>query len=123
MSDKQYETVRGVVQFDPREREVNGKKVIDIAVRDRGSDGASKLINITIWPEFLLKEPVKKGDGIMADGSVELRTFQGKDGGTQQSIQLSPYSLVHIPQVPRAERETVQAGEPASNVAQNSVPF
>lgn len=123
MSDKKtYETVRGQVQFDPRTREANGKTVTDIAVRDRGSDGQSKLVNITIWPEFLLSAPIKRGDFISADGSIEVRTFQGDDGGTKTSIQLNPTSLVHVPQVPKAERQVVQA-QAASTPTTNAAPF
>lgn len=122
LSDKTYETVRGQVQFDPKTRDVNGKSVTDIAVRDRGSDGKSKLINITIWPEFLLETPIKRGDFISADGSIEVRTFQGDDGGTRTSIQLSPTSLVHVPQVPKAERQVVQARAAATTTTQ-AAPF
>lgn len=119
LSDKQYETVRGIVQFDPRVREANGKTVTDIAIRDRGTGGVSKLINITIWPEFQLSAPIKKGDFIAADGSIEARTFQGQDGGTRESLQLSPMSLVHVPQVPRVAAQVVQA---APVVAQATAP-
>lgn len=109
LSEKVYTTVKGAVQFNPKTREANGKTVTDIAIRDRGSDGQVKLINITIWPEFQLAAPIQRGDFICADGSIETRTFQGQDGGTKESIQLNPTSLVHVPQVPRADRVVVQA--------------
>jgi hypothetical protein len=114
---KVYETVRGIVQFEPKTRDVNGKEVVDIAIRDRGSDGQSKLINITIWPEFLLSQPVQRGDFIAADGSVEARTYQDKEGASQTSIQLSAFSLVHVPQVKKAERQVVQQSGATSTQA------
>lgn len=117
MSDKQYAGVTGIVQFDPKEREVNGKAVVDIAVRAAGSQ---KLVNLTIWPEFQLAAPIKKGDGIIADGSFETRVYQNQAGETKESLQLSPMSLVVIPQVPKADREVVQA---AAGSTSGSVPF
>lgn len=114
MSEKQYAGVAGIVQFDPREREANGKTVTDIAVRAAGSQ---KLVNITIWPEFQLAAPVKKGDGIIADGSFETRVYQAQDGSPRESLQLNPMSLVVIPCVPRAEREVVQAPAASTTTA------
>lgn len=106
MSDKQYAGAGGIVQFDPRTREVNGKTVTDVTIRAFGSQ---KLIQVTIWPEFQLAQPVKKGDFIAADGTFEAGTYQAQDGSPRESLQISPYSLVHLPSVPKAEREVVQA--------------
>lgn len=117
LSEKQYAGVTGIVQFDPKERDANGKSVIDIAVRAAGSQ---KLVNITIWPEYQLAAPIKKGDGIIADGSFETRVYQAQDGSQRESLQLSPTSLVVIPQVPKADREVVQAAPGSSS---GSVPF
>lgn len=116
MSDKQYATVVGIVQFEPREREANGKKVVDIAVRAAGSQ---KLVNITVWPEYQVSAPIKRGDGIMADGAFETRTYQDASGAAKESLQLNPTSLVVIPAVPKAEREVVQqaASEGAGTAA------
>lgn len=113
MSDKAYAGASGHVQFDPREREVNGKKVVDVVIRAHGSQ---KLIDVTIWPEFQLTQPVKKGDFISADGGFTTRTYQASDGSTREGLQISPMSLVHLPAVPRAEREVVQqAAQPATS--------
>lgn len=114
MADKQYAGVAGIVQFDPKTREANGKTVTDIAVRAAGSQ---KLVNITVWPEYQLAAPIKKGDGIIADGSFEQRTYQAQDGSTRESLQLNPMSLVVIPCVPKADREVVQAPGSTSSSA------
>lgn len=122
LSDKAYAGVSGHVQFDPREREVNGKKVIDVVVR---AHGTQKLVDVTIWPEFQLTAPIKKGDFISADGSFSTRTYQAQDGSTREGLNVSPMSLVHLPAVARAEREVVQAGAAAAGVAQapTTAPF
>lgn len=106
MSDKVYASAAGHVQFDPRQRDVNGKLVTDVAIK---SVSGQKLVNITIWPEFQLSVPVKKGDFISADGTFETRTYQADDGSTKESLSISPTSLVHVPCVPKAERTVVQA--------------
>jgi hypothetical protein len=118
LPDKVYTTVSGQVQFEPKHREANGKKVIDIAVRARGTGGEEKLVNITIWPEYLLAAEVKRGDFISADGSIEARTYQDASGATKEGLNLSPTSLVHVPQVAKAEREVVQ-----SSGGSSSAPF
>lgn len=116
MSDKSYAGASGMVQFDPRQREVNGKTVTDVVIR---ANGSQKLIDITIWPEFQLATPVKKGDFIAADGEFQTRTYQDKEGSTREGLQISPYSLVHLPSVPKAERTVVQA----ASTQTSTVPF
>jgi hypothetical protein len=121
LSDKQYAGASGHVQFDPKQREVNGKQVIDLVIRAHGSQ---KLVDVTIWPEFQLTAPIKKGDFISVDGSFTTRTWQAQDGSTREGSQISPTSLVHIPSVARAEREVVQSGAATGAVVQSAAaPF
>lgn len=114
LSDKQYAGASGHVQFEPKQREVNGKQVTDLVIRSHGSQ---KLIDVTIWPEFQLAAPIKQGDFISVDGSYTTRTFQRQDGSTGEGVNISPTSLVHLPAVPRAEREVVQQAAPSATAA------
>lgn len=114
MADKQYAGASGIVQFDPRSREANGKTVTDVVIR---ANGSQKLVQITVWPEYLLETPIKKGDFVAADGSFETRTYQAQDGSTRESLQLNPSSLVVVPCVPKAERSVVQAPAASSSAA------
>ena len=121
LSDKTYAGAAGIVQFDPKPREVNGKQVVDICIRTVGSQ---KLINATIWPEFQLATPIKKGDFVAIDGSYEVRSFQGQDGAAKESLQISPTSLVVIPCVPKSDRQVVQAAPvTAAPAASGGAPF
>jgi len=116
LSEKVYASAAGHVQFDPRQREVNGKQVTDVAIR---SLSGQKLVNVTIWPEFQLAAPVKKGDFISVDGTFENRTYQADDGSTRESMSISPVSLVHVPSVPKIDtRGVVQAAPVAVAAAQ-----
>lgn len=58
MSDKTYMTVSGVIEYDPEQRDANGKQVTQFTLRVSGQ----KDLRVTVWPE--LKIPaglLKKG--------------------------------------------------------------
>jgi len=114
LSDKVYAGASGIVQFDPRVREANGKTVTDVTIK---ANGSQKLINITIWPEFQLTQPVKKGDFISADGEFQSRVYQAQDGSQREGLSISPTSLVHVPCVPKMTTQVVQA-QPVAVAAQ-----
>jgi hypothetical protein len=76
MSNTEYLTVAGLVQFDPRSRDAGGKQVRDVVIK---SIGGNKQISITIWPDFA-HVPVNKGDFIVADGSYTSKVAQDKEG-------------------------------------------
>lgn len=76
MSDNDYITVAGIVQFEPRVRQAGDKKVRDIAIR---SIANNKTYNITLWPEQD-NVPVAKGDFVVADGKYKPQAGQNKAG-------------------------------------------
>lgn len=121
MSDgqKQYVTASGFVQFDPVEREANGKTVFDIVIRTEGGDG--KNIRVTIWPEFQLEAPIERGDWVGVDGTFSSSTYQGQDGSPKTSLQISPYKLVTLKSVKRTEREVVAGSSTATKA--EKIPF
>lgn len=82
---EEYITVVGIVQFDPRNRNVQGKEVRDVAVRSAGNQ---KMISITVWPEND-HIPIKKGDVIVADGKFSQSQGQNKNGEQQTYYNLS----------------------------------
>lgn len=123
-SDKLYVTAVGFIQFDPQEREVNGKAVTDVVIKTPGGDG--KNIRITIWPEFVLPEKLEKGDFIAVDGTFDSSTYQGKDGDTKTSLQISPYKLAILGKpVARTERDVVSSGSSSAGTSSQTtkVPF
>ena len=108
LSEKQYAGASGIIQFDPKPRDVNGKQVTDVVIRTAGSQ---KLVSITIWPEFKLTAEPKKGDFIAADGSFSTYTYQAQDGSQRENLQLNPTHLVHLPCVEKEDtRQVVQSG-------------
>jgi single-stranded DNA-binding protein len=95
--------------------------VTDITIRAAGSQ---KNVQVTIWPEFQLAAPIKKGDFVAVDGSFESRTYQAQDGSSREAHSISPVSLAVTPSVPRAERTVVQSGTTGAGAGQSSrAPF
>lgn len=118
MSEKTYATVAGFVQFDPQERDVNGKTVRDVTVKAIGSQ---KLVRITVWPEHSETE-IDKGHFLVADGVFSTSTGQGKDGGSREYLNLSAGTLLSLPSAPKKEREVVAASS-AGSKSDDQVPF
>lgn len=74
LAEKEYVTVAGFVQFDPKERDLDdGRQVRDVVIRAIGSQ---EQIRITLWDQFEEVE-IDKGDFIVADGSVTTREVDG----------------------------------------------
>lgn len=69
----QYKTVAGFVQFDPNERESNGKTLQDALIQNVSQNID---VRVTIWPELGVK--VKKGDFIAASGKYSERDTNGR---------------------------------------------
>jgi single-stranded DNA-binding protein len=127
LSDKTYAVAIGVVQQfgdNPvvREREANGKKVYDVAIK---TFTAQKILNITIWPEFEIDvSKIKRGDLVWADGEFTSRVYQTQSGEQREGLQISASSLGHLAAVPRAAREVVQQAAVAQSAGSgSSVPF
>jgi hypothetical protein len=77
MSDVQYRTFIGIVQFDPADREAAGKAVRNVTIRQVGMKDQAQLVSITLWPNH---EAIKvaKGDIVIVDGKFAVN--KGKDG-------------------------------------------
>lgn len=103
MSDNDYMTVAGIVQFDPNDREAAGKKVRDVLIRAIGNN---KRIKVTVW-ESHAHIPINKGDFIIADGSYQSSPGQNKQGEQITYHNLSAYTLFRF-----TNDETQQANKP-----------
>lgn len=77
MSETQYRSFIGMVQFDPVEREAAGKDVRNVTIREVGLKDQAQLISITLWPNHAAIE-VEKGDIVFVDG--KFTPNKGKDG-------------------------------------------
>jgi single-stranded DNA-binding protein len=112
--NKKYVTGIGFVQFDPQDREANGKDITDVVIKTQGGDG--KFLRITIWPELLVEKSlgrkIEKGDLVAVDGAFSSSTYQDKEGKQRTSLQISAFLLnVNGTPIARADREVVQETE------------
>lgn len=108
--NKKYVTAIGFVQFDPQERDANGKDVTDIVIKTSGGDG--KQLRVTIWPELQVEQSlgrkIEKGDLVAVDGAFSSNTYQDKEGKSRTSLQISAFQLnVNGKRIDRKEREVV----------------
>ena len=78
-SDKQYRTVFGIVQFDPREQEAAGKQVRNVMIRQTGFGATAPKVYLTVWPDHAHVE-LGQGDVIAAEGVFTQN--KSKDGST-----------------------------------------
>lgn len=110
MPENTYVTAGGFVQFEPQEREANGKNVTDIVIKTQGGDG--KFLRITLWPELLVEKSlgrkIEKGDLVHVDGKFSSSTYQDKEGKQRTSLQISAFLLnVNGTKIERSDREVV----------------
>jgi hypothetical protein len=114
----QYVSVAGFVQFDPNEREANGKKVTEFFIKTLGGDG--KNVRVTLWPEIQAEAP-KKGDFVAVDGKYSTSTYQAQDGSSRTSYQVSAVYFSKLGEAAtREDREVVANVTPGKD---KKVPF
>lgn len=114
MSENTYVTAGGFIQFDPQDREANGKPVTDVVIKTEG--GSGKFLRITIWPELQVEKVIgrklEKGDLVHVDGKFSSSTYQDAEGKQKNSLQISAFLLnVNGQRIDRTEREVeVESG-------------
>jgi hypothetical protein len=73
-----YVFVVGSVEFEPEEKEVGDKDVINVTIK---SSATQKLIRATIWPNLIEKgRELEKGDIVAFGGKATTNTVDGDDG-------------------------------------------
>lgn len=90
---KQYRAVVGIVQFDPQEREANGKPVRTIVVRNVGIKEQAMRVNATIWPSHAHVE-ISKDDVVLMEGPFTVNKKRGDGGETRTYYNLSVSRLL-----------------------------
>lgn len=122
MPDKVYVSQAGFVQFDPVEREANGKKLVEVTIK---AIGKPVNIRITIWPE--LKEAwdlVTKGDFVAVEGTFTSSTYQSADGSSKTSYQISAFGLnVNGKRIERVETERGVVSSDSGESDSSDLPF
>lgn len=79
-SDKQYRTVFGIVQFDPKDGEAAGNDIRNIVIRNIGFREQSVNVYATLWPKHA-HVAVERGDVVIVEGSYTQGKSTKKDTG------------------------------------------
>jgi hypothetical protein len=77
---KQYRTVVGVVQFDPKDGEAAGQDIRNIVVKQTGFGAQAVNVYATLWPKHA-SLAVERGDFVVLEGSYTSRSGQNKTTG------------------------------------------
>lgn len=109
LSDKEFATAVGFVQFDVKTREANNQEVRDVVIK---TPGKGQYIRITVWPEFDDVD-IEKGDFIAVDGVFTSSVYQDKEGAKRTSLQISARTLFVGNPAPRAADDRESDGDAA----------
>lgn len=72
MSETQYASLVGFIQFDPEKKTVNGQDILNFSVRAVGFQG-QPLVQVTLWSEWAGEfDGFSKGDFVAIDGKYSL---------------------------------------------------
>lgn len=88
---KDYRTVTGVVQFDPRPGDIKGKQIRNIAVQQAGFGPHAVRVSATLWPSHKHVK-VDKGDVVTLEGTYS----QGKGESDGKEITYHNISVLRI---------------------------
>jgi len=85
-----WRTLFGVVQFDPTERDVNGKTVLSVTIRTAGLKDQSVQVSCTLWPSHAhLFDSVEKGQAVVVEGKFSANKGTDKEGDPKTYLNLS----------------------------------
>lgn len=104
---KQYRAVMGRVQFEPTEKEANGKDIRSVAIRQVGVHAAEAvLVSLTVWDSHEHID-IEEGDLLYAEGSYTENTVERDDGTERVYHNLSVSHLLNLGAVDAGERVEV----------------
>lgn len=105
-----YASACGFIQWEPVTRQANNQEVREFSIKTPGTDGV--LIRVTVWPE--LQTPnvleLQEGDFVAVDGKLNVGSYEGKDGETRTSVQISASKIATLKGEEKADREVVGRG-------------
>lgn len=116
MAPSPYNTVAGLIQFDPEHREVEFDdetvEVTDVLIQAIGSGG--KNVKITIWDDVVLS----KGQFLVAQGKFQVRNVNGKE-----YISLSANQWLAYPDFNEVKKKTTRRKKTEDTVEEDDSLF
>ncbi|MDE2103102.1 MAG: hypothetical protein KGL39_38005 [Patescibacteria group bacterium] len=123
IAEKQFRTVHGVIQFDPKDGEAGGKPVRNIVVQQNGFGPTAVRVYATVWPSHA-HISLNKGDVVTFEGPYSQNKVQ-TDEGPRTFHNISVSRLFKHGAVDEGARErtgTVNGGA-ADDVSDEDIPF
>jgi hypothetical protein len=121
---KQYRTLMGVVQFDPREAQAGGKDVRNITIRAHGVKDQSIRVSATLWPSHE-HVAVDKGDFVVLEGAFTVNKGE-KDGEPVTYFNLSVSGILNLGPLDfgeQVERVNTRAADTEDEVEEDDIPY
>lgn len=119
--EKQYRTVHGIVQFEPREGEAGGKPVRNITVRQAGFGPTAVRVSATLWPSHAHVK-VEEGSVVTIEGPYTQNKSTGDDGETRTFHNLS-VSRIFVHGMSDSGKKADVENAVADDVADDDIPF
>lgn len=86
----EWRTLFGVVQFDPTERDANGKDVLSVTIRTTGVKEQSLQVSCTLWPSHShLFGSIEKGQAVVVEGKFSVNKGTDKEGNPKTYFNMS----------------------------------
>jgi hypothetical protein len=120
-SAKQYRTIIGFVQFDPREGNAAGKDVRNITVRGAGFKEQAIRVSATLWPSHEDVE-VEKDDLVAIEGAYSQTSGQKDDGTKVTYHNISVSRIAVLGKGNSGVRPDVENSQ-ADTTADDEIPF
>lgn len=122
MSEKQYRTVMGIIQFDPKDGEASGKNVRNIVVRNTGFKEQAQKVYVTVWPSHA-EVPLAVDDVVIVEGTYTQGKGKNEDGSPRTFHNISANRIAKLGQAQRGTRVDVE-NVPADDAADDDdIPF
>lgn len=117
MAGSEYRTIFGTIQFDPNDRDVNGKAVKSFTVRSAGVKDQSQLVSCTLWPSHKADfDKVVKGAAVVIDGKYSVNNGKDGEGNPKVYHNLSVAKILFLGELDGGEEvETTSAAAAAED--------
>ena len=121
-AEKQFRTVIGIVQFEPKAGEAGGKAVRNIVVRQVGFKEQAIRVSATLWPSHAHVE-VNEGDVVVLEGSYTQNKSTAQDGTPRTYHNMSVNKIAVLGKADSGARPDVEADGGAADADDDDVPF
>jgi single-strand DNA-binding protein len=121
-------TIVGNVGKDPEQKDTKAGSVAKFSVGvSTRKDAETQWFNVTAWGKTgeIVMRYVKRGGSVLVNGTLQVRSYQAKDGTTKTSIDVDCNQLVLLGRRDEAveAKSNAQKFQPPAAIADEDLPF